>query len=254
MTKRVILITGASGGLAQAIIKELPKTDLLLLLGRNKDKLESLYKEYPNKKCFQIDISDAQAINNLLLDIYQEFPTIDVVINNAGFGSFKSFDQYTHQEIEEMFRINTLASIDFARLIGVKMAEQNYGHIVNIVSMAGLVATSKSSVYAATKFAMIGYSNALRLELAEKNVYVTTINPGPIKTGFFDQADPSGQYLKSINNFALEPDSVAKKTVAILGKNKRELNLPWTLAVTRLFYSLFPRLSDYLARKVFNYK
>ncbi|VTS22745.1 short chain dehydrogenase [Streptococcus porcinus] len=254
MTKRVILITGASGGLAQAIIKELPKTDLLLLLGRNKDKLETLYKEYPNKKCFQINISDAQAINSLLLDIYQEFPTIDIVINNAGFGSFKSFDQYTHQEIEEMFRVNTLASIDFSRLIGLKMAEQNHGHIVNIVSMAGLVATSKSSVYAATKFAMIGYSNALRLELAEKNVYVTTINPGPIKTGFFDQADPSGQYLKSVNNFALEPDNVAKKTVAILGKNKRELNLPWTLAVTHLFYSLFPRLSDYLARKVFNYK
>ncbi|VTS16433.1 SDR family NAD(P)-dependent oxidoreductase [Streptococcus pseudoporcinus] len=254
MTKRVILITGASGGLAQAIIKELPKTDFLLLLGRNKEKLETLYHDYPNKRCFQIDIGDAQAIESLLLEIYQEFATIDIVINNAGFGSFKSFDQYTHHEIEEMFRINTLASIDFSRLIGAKMAEQNFGHIVNIVSMAGLVATSKSSIYAATKFAMIGYSNALRLELAEKNVYVTTINPGPIKTGFFDQADPSGQYLKSVSRFALDPASVAKKTVAILGNNKRELNLPWTLAATHLFYTLFPRLSDYLARKVFNYK
>ena len=65
------------------------------------------------------------------------------------------------------------------------MKESRKGHIINIVSMAGLIATSKSSLYSATKFAAIGFSNALRLELMPYVVYVTTVNPGPIRTAFF---------------------------------------------------------------------
>ncbi|MDD7361356.1 MAG: SDR family NAD(P)-dependent oxidoreductase, partial [Streptococcus alactolyticus] len=105
-----------------------------------------------------------------------------------------------------------------------------------------------------TKFAVIGFSNALRLELADSNVYVTTINPGPIATSFFDKADPSGEYLKSVGRFVLQPEEVARRTVAILGKNKREVNMPWLIAAAHKFYTLFPKIADFLARKVFNYK
>ena len=120
--------------------------------------------------------------------------------------------------------------------------------------MAGKIATANSSVYAATKFAVIGFSDALRLELADKGVYVTTVNPGPIETGFFDQADPSGAYLESVKKFVLSPKYVAKKIVRILGKNKREVNLPRLLAVAYKGYTLFPTIADYLARTSFNYK
>lgn len=110
--------------------------------------------------------------------------SIDVLINNAGYGAFKGFEEFSAQEIADMFQVNTLASIHFACLIGQKMAEQGQGHLINIVSMAGLIASAKSSIYSATKFALIGFSNALRLELADKGVYVTTVNPGPIATKF----------------------------------------------------------------------
>ena len=126
------------------------------------------------------------------------------------------------------------------------MKESRKGHIINIVSMAGLIATSKSSLYSATKFAAIGFSNALRLELIPYGVYVTTVNPGPIRTGFFDQADPDGSYLKSVDRFLLEPDAVARKIVKIIGKNKRELNLPVLLNLAHKFYTLFPKLADKL--------
>ena len=99
-----------------------------------------------------------------------------------------------------------------------------------------------------------GFSDALRLELADKGVYVTTVNPGPIETSFFDQADPSGAYLESVKKFVLSPKYVAKKIVRILGKNKREVNLPRLLAVAHKGYTLFPRISDKLATNVFNYK
>ena len=85
-------------------------------------------------------------------------------------------------------------------------------------------------------------------------VYVTTVNPGPIETSFFDQADPSGAYLESVKKFVLSPKYVAKKIIRILGKNKREVNLPRLLAAAHKGYTLFPRISDKLATNVFNYK
>ncbi|EMB87344.1 SDR family oxidoreductase [Streptococcus mutans] len=254
MKERIIVITGASGGLAEEIIKRLPQTDQLVLLGRDKEKLEDMYAYREGVTCFQIDIKDDEAVQDIIDTIYQKFDRIDIFINNAGFGEFKDFDHYSNRDIRDMFDVNTLATINFSRLVGQKMAEVQSGHIINIASMAGLIASSKSTIYSATKFAVIGFSNALRLELADKEVYVTTVNPGPIATKFFDKADPSGNYLKSVEEFTLQPDDVAKKIAAIFGKNKRELNMPFLLKAAHKAYILFPKLSDFLTRKVFNYK
>ena len=243
--QRIIAITGASGGLAQEIVKQLSPSDGIILLGRDKDKLEKCYRHVENKTCLAIDLRDDNAIKKMVDYLYQRFGRIDVFINNAGCGEFKSYD---------MFDINTFATMTFSRLVAEKMVDQGHGHIINIASMAGKIATANSSVYAATKFAVIGFSDALRLELADKGVYVTTVNPGPIETSFFDQADPSGAYLESVKKFVLSPKYVAKKIVRILGKNKREVNLPRLLSVAHKGYALFPRISDKLATNVFNYK
>lgn len=131
MAQRIILITGASGGLAQAIIRQLPREDYLILLGRSKDRLDSLYQAIPRKECYEIAIQDPAAIEDLVDELYQRHGRIDVLINNAGFGAFKAFDDFSAEEIEAMFRVNSLASIHFARLLGHKMAEQGSGHIIN---------------------------------------------------------------------------------------------------------------------------
>lgn len=254
MTGRKIVITGASGGLAEAIIKQLPTDDFLILLGRDKAKLEKMYQNRSNKMCYALNISHHQEIETIVESITQEFGQIDVLINNAGYGAFKLYDQFNSQEVEDMFKVNTFASMHFARLFGQKMAARGKGHIINVISIAGLVSTSKSSVYSATKFAMIGFTDALRLELADRGVHVTSINPGPIRTKFFEVADPDGNYLKSVDQIALEADHVANKVVTCIGTNKREINLPLLLAFTAKWYALFPRFSDFLARKVFNFK
>ena len=137
------------------------------------------------------------------------FGQIDILVNNAGYGIFEAFDRISDQQVREMFEVNTFALMQLSRLIGAYMKETGKGHIVNIVSMAGLVATAKSSLYSATKFAAIGFSNALRLELMPFGVHVTTVNPGPIRTTFFDQADPDGSYVKAVDRYILEPDFVA---------------------------------------------
>lgn len=250
---RVIVITGASGGLAESIVNLLPD-DHLILLGRSLPKLQEKYGHLSNVDCRQIDVTNASARKNVVNDLYDYYGRIDIWINNAGFGEFKAFSEFNDDKIKEMFEVNTFATMSFSRLVGEKMAKDKSGHLITIASMAGLIASTKSSVYSASKFAVIGFSNALRLELADSNVYVTTVNPGPIKTDFFKQADPTGKYLKSVEKFTLKPNAVARKTVSIMGKNKRELNLPWLLQLAYKVYTLFPRLSDDVTRKVFNYK
>ena len=248
-----ILITGASGGLAQEMVKLLPN-DQLILLGRNKEKLAQLYGNHPHAELIEIDITDDSALETMVADLSLRYGKIDVLINNAGYGIFEEFDQISDQDIHQMFEVNTFALMNLSRRLAERMKKSRNGHIINIVSMAGLIATGKSSLYSATKFAAIGFSNALRLELMSYGVYVTTVNPGPIRTGFFDQADPDGIYLKSVERFLLEPDAVAQKIVKIIGKNKRELNLPILLHLAHKFYTLFPKLADKLAGETFNYK
>ena len=250
---RTILITGASGGLAQSMVALLPQ-DQLILLGRDKAKLEELYGHLSNCYLYQIDVTQVTDLERIVSHLYDQFGKIDILVNNAGYGIFEPFDQISDQDIQAMFEVNTFALMNLSRLVGSRMAEDQSGHIVNIVSMAGLIASSKSSLYSATKFAAIGFSNALRLELAEFGVQVTTVNPGPFKTAFFDQADPDGSYVKAVERYMLTPEQVAQKTVALFGTKKRQLNLPLALNLSSFFYNLFPSLGDYLTRKVFNYK
>lgn len=117
---RVIVITGASGGIAEQIIRRLPETDGLVLIGRSQEKLEQLYRHVPNKTCLTCDVTDEQAIAALVDRIYQQYGRVDVLLNNAGFGDFKPYHAFEGAKIQEMFAVNTFAPMTFSRLIGQK--------------------------------------------------------------------------------------------------------------------------------------
>ena len=250
---RHILITGASGGIAQAMIPLL-KDDFLILLGRDAQKIEELYASHPKKSIYEIDISKAADLAALVEKIYQDYGKIDVLVNNAGYAIYDDFENFSEEQVRAMFDVNLFALMAFCRLVGKEMKAAKAGHIINIVSMSGKIASAKSSIYSATKFAALGFSNTIRLELAPYNVAVTTVNPGPVATGFFDLADPDGTYQKSVQAFMISPEKVVSKIVQAMGTKKREINLPWILEATNKFYTLFPNLADFLARKVFNFK
>ncbi|WP_373713174.1 SDR family NAD(P)-dependent oxidoreductase [Streptococcus sp.] len=250
---RHILITGASGGIAQAMVPLL-KDDFLILLGRDAQKIEKLYASHPKKAIYEIDISKAADLAALVEKIYQDYGKIDILVNNAGYAIYDDFEKFSEEQVRAMFDVNLFALMAFCRLVGKEMKAAKAGHIINIVSMSGKIASAKSSIYSATKFAALGFSNTIRLELAPYNVAVTTVNPGPVDTGFFDLADPDGTYQKSVQAFMISPEKVASKIVQAMGTKKREINLPWLLEATNKFYTLFPNLADFLARKVFNFK
>ena len=166
---------------------------------------------------------------------------------------FRSLD-FDMAIAERMFRVNVLGLMYMSKYVALHMAERRRGAIINIASIAGKIATPKASVYSATKFAVLGYSNALRLELKPLGISVLTVNPGPVRTDFFDIADESGHYLDSIGALSLNPEIVAEKVVKSIGTSRRELNLPEYMQLAHHLYELCPRLGDYLAGGIFNKK
>jgi uncharacterized protein len=134
------------------------------------------------------------------------------------------------------------------------MLQQKSGHIINIASQAGKIATPKSSVYAATKHAVLGYTNSLRMELSDQQIKVTAVNPGPIGTNFFTIADESGTYEKSVQRYMLKPEYVAKKVVDAMLTSTREINLPRWMNVGSILFVLFPHLFERVGKRVLNKK
>ena len=135
------------------------------------------------------------------------------------------------------------------------MQTRGSGQLIFIASQAGKIATPKAAVYAASKHALLAYANALRLELRGSGITVTTVNPGPMATPFFDTADPGGSYQEKLGRFwLLDPERIAALTVAAIDKNVREINRPRLMEIAARLYPLAPLLGDWLTVKFFNRK
>lgn len=260
LTDKIVVVTGSSAGLGEQICYEAAKRGAIVvtcarrinLIGQVKERcIELSGKE---AFAFQLDIADPESVESVLKKIAEEVGDVDVLVNNAGFGLFNDFVSFDLDVAKKMFDVNVLGMMYFTQKIALSMVNNEKGHIFNVASMAGKMATPKSTVYSATKFAVLGFSNALRLELRPSNVYVTTINPGPIATEFFDKADPSGSYLENLGNIVLDPQKLAKNIVNKIGKPTREINRPLIMAGASRFYDLFPHIGDLLAGGLFNRK
>ncbi|ARK29462.1 putative oxidoreductase [Halalkalibacter krulwichiae] len=199
-------------------------------------------------------MSKAAEMECLVEQIMEKVGRIDVLINNAGFGVFERVEETKVEIIEEMFSVNVVGLIALTKAVLPYMFNEGQGHIINIASQAGKLATPKSSVYAATKHAVLGFTNGLRMELIDRNITVSAVNPGPIKTPFFDRADQEGMYVKNVRKWMLDPQKVASATVRLIEKPKRELNLPQWMNMGSRFYQLMPTLVEKIAGKKLNQK
>lgn len=255
-----VVITGASSGLGRCIAFEVAKRGAIpILIARRQDKLELISKEIKelyqiHSHIFSLDITNEDDVKIVFDQIYEAVDNVDILINNAGFGIFKTFEDASIDEVKSMFDVNVFGLVSCTKQVINRMRVRNAGQIINIASIAGKIATPKSSAYAASKHAVLGFTNALRMELQKTNVQVTAINPGPIRTEFFDIADVSGNYVKNISNIMLDPNVVAKRIVDVVGTNKREVNLPKWMGLGPIIYTLFPRLFEKLSASNLNKK
>lgn len=246
-----ILITGASGGLGQALVKEFATpNNTLYLVARNKEKLQRLVQQYKGT---------CQHITYLIADLSQESiydeicafvdGQVDVVVHNAGYGLFQRAENFSSEMIEHIFAVNVLAPLNITQKLLTQFYTQQSGHIVFVSSQASKMVTPKSSVYSATKFALRGYANGLRLEAKKYGVHVMTVNPGPIDTAFFDISDKKGDYKQSVSSMMLTAQDVAKAIHQGIKKKKREINMPTWMEIASRFTVLFPTLAEYAIAK-----
>ncbi|WP_369413902.1 SDR family NAD(P)-dependent oxidoreductase [Aquibacillus saliphilus] len=255
-----IIITGASGGLGKQIAFHVAKNGgNPVLVARQEEKLRKIQQELIDKykvSCsyYSVDLTDLNKWELTLHQILSERKTIDALINNAGIGIFSLIEDSNWDDTERMMKLNVLSLIKGVQQILPHFLTHEKGHIVNIASIAGKISTPKSAVYGATKHAVIGFTNALRLEVASKGIQITTVNLGPVRTNFFKVADPSGSYQSSVDKFMLDPDQVAKRIVNSLFTNKREINLPYWMDIGSRLYQLFPSLIERVLQKQFNKK
>jgi hypothetical protein len=257
---RLVVITGASSGIGEKIAGIVAESGgHLVLLARRKDRLKKLSDELQAShsiSCtyYELDVSDLDAVSEVFTDITENFDRVDVLVNNAGFGIFRNAEEATFEEMQQMFKVNVFGLIAATKLVLPKMLAQREGHIINVASQAGKIATPKSSIYSATKHAVLGFTNSLRMEVADRGIFVTSVNPGPIETDFFNLADTSGDYVKNVQRWMLNPEAVAQKIVSVMLTNKREINMPVWMELGGLVYRLMPSLFEKVAGNLFRQK
>ncbi|WP_270179179.1 SDR family NAD(P)-dependent oxidoreductase [Alkalihalobacillus sp. CinArs1] len=257
---KVILITGASSGIGRQLALDLAKEGArLILVARTEETLLRLKEQIESEggyppAVWPMDVGDGERVDQLLPQLLKEMPPIDILINNAGFGKFDNFVDADMKEIETMFDVNVIGLMRFCANVLPGMVEAKKGLVINVASQAGKIATPKSAAYSATKHAVLGFSNSLRLEMKPYGINVMTVNPGPIKTNFFEVADSSGNYTKNVEKMMLTPEKVSGEILSAIEKGKREVNLPGWMNAGAKIYHAAPGLIEKVGGRFFNQK
>lgn len=211
------VVTGASKGIGRTIAEELIDAGATVYgLARSEEKLAELHESHG--EAFQpltCDVRDRSRVEEAIADIAEEAGRIDVLINNAGLGRFGGIDEMPDEDWDLQIDTNLTGTYNCTRAVVPIMKEQNAaggfgGHIVNIVSIAGLIGNADLSSYNASKFGVTGFSEALMKELRDDAIKVTAIYPGSTASNFADEAGHSGA------SNPMAADDVAKTVLHVL--------------------------------------
>lgn len=254
----VILITGASSGIGEACARLFSRQGYRLsLAARRIERLKALTQEIQENGGEALpvatDVTNLDELQNLVEVTLERFGQIDVLLNNAGFGRLKWLDELGPvEDIEPQIQVNILAVIQMTRLILPHMIERHCGHIVNMGSIASFMATPTYSVYAASKFAVRGFTESLRREVAINGIRVTGIYPGAVKTEFTQHTGSNRKTgIRTPEALRLSADDVARAVFSTVKRPRRALILPWYMRFVIWGNAMFPGIYDWIITKRF---
>ena len=231
MSKKVILVTGASSGIGKATAEQLiAEGNIVYVAARRIDKMKDLQKK--GGTSIKMDITSEEDVQKAVNTIIENEGRLDVLVNNAGYAIYGPVEEITIEEARRQFDVNIFGLARLTQLVIPHMRAQKSGTIINMSSMGGKMYTPLGAWYHATKHALEGWSDSLRLELKQFGIDVVIIEPGGIKTEFGDvMLDPlnkrsgEGPYKEMVhalikgteetyNNSKISPPSVIAKAVS----------------------------------------
>ncbi len=249
---KIILITGAASGIGKRFAEKVYQLSepTLILWDRNPAILTELKQQLntpSNIYTADIDISDPERIQAEADNLIEHNLIPDIVINCAGIVIGKNFHQHTQDDIERTIQINTTGSMWVAHAFLNEMIQRSSGHIVNLGSASGYIGNPRMSVYAASKWAVLGWSESLRIEMNQlkTGVSVTTVIPSYINTGMFDGVKAP------LFTPILETDDLVDHMLYGIFKKKKEIKAPFIVHFVPFLKSILPKsFFDWLAGSV----
>jgi len=224
----VILITGITSGFGRAMAQQLTACGHKVYGTYRRDS-----EQIPGVTYLKADVRDCQAINEAVGKVLESEGRIDVFINNAGMGVSGPLETTPIEDAQMQMDVNFMGMVRFMNCVVPVMRKQRSGHIICISSIGGLMGLPYQGMYSASKFAIEGYCEALRLEVRQFGIHVTVINPGDFSTHFTEQRSKNlsqatlesypgyAESLDSIENderSGLKPDYLARRICRIAGK------------------------------------
>ncbi len=227
---RNVFITGASSGIGKAMAYSFAKNgDDLILCARRKEKLVEVKTDIErrygvNVYTHQLDVSKYDDVKKVIQNILKEVKKIDILINNAGLAlGLDKFQDYSITDIEAMLDTNIKGLLYVSREIIPNMVENNSGHIINIGSTAGIYSYGGAAVYCATKAAVRYLSDGIRIDTIDKNIKISTLQPGIVKTDFSEvrfhgDKERAEDIYKGVD--ALKPEDIADIALYVANQPK----------------------------------
>lgn len=182
--KRTVLVTGASSGIGRATARQLLELGHDVI-GLSRD-VKRFSSNHPNFTAMELDLAKLDDIQPLVKRLQQAFPQLDAVVFAAGYGQFGGLEQFSATQIERLMTVNFTAQACLTRLLLPRLKQQTHANLIYIGSEAALSGSRNGSIYCASKFALRGFTQALRDECGKSSVRVSLINPGMVDTAFFE--------------------------------------------------------------------
>jgi NAD(P)-dependent dehydrogenase (short-subunit alcohol dehydrogenase family) len=259
---KVALITGGSRGLGLVLARQIcAQGGNVALIARDPDELARAKADLAPRGgvvlTIECDLLDAGQIQSAVRQIIDRFGKIDILINNAGIIEVGPLEHMTLEDFERAMQLHFWAPFELISRIAPEMRMWGGGRIVNISSIGGKVAVPHLAPYSASKFALTGFSDALRAELARDNIHVTTVAPGMMRTGSHVNAKFKGKHDTEFAWFAasagaplisMNADRAARKILAACRRGQPSLTLTYAARMAILGNALLPNLTGYLMK------
>ncbi|MEZ5024376.1 MAG: SDR family oxidoreductase [Chitinophagales bacterium] len=251
---KTVLITGGASGIGKLLgAKTLKEGAVKLIIwdisseALQKTIAEFKSKGYQNVYSYKVDVSNVDSIEKAATEVLLEIGNVDILFNNAGIVIGKKFREHSAMDVDNTLAINVAGVMHVTRVFLPDMMRQGSGHIINISSASAFIGNPKMSVYAGSKWAVLGWSESLRLELEQEpgDLHVTTICPSYIDTGMFDG-------VKAPLLFPLlKPEEITDKIIQAVKDNEIIVRAPETVNLVPVFKSILPpKIFDFFADKL----